>query len=384
MNKTKNYDKNFKDFQLLYLKKLYSQLQNLSSMADACGSGIISRAQIEDLKQSVHKLAGSGATFGFPEISEQAFQIEALIDKYMREESSSSQSDLDRIKTLLERFIEIAETIKLPEKTRKKTERKEEYIDPSLSSTPSSNHILVADDDEILQSFLSKALIEKGYRCTCVKNGLEVLSFLKQNLPDLIILDNNMPELNGVRTLEIIKKDEKLKSIPVIMLTRNVDDETIIKSMISGVHDYLTKPFEVDELTRTVETILRHQTTTILVADDDEIICDLLKKRFYRMGYSVLIAENGLKAWESVKLLKPDLCVLDITIPGMNGTSILRAIRQTPEIAQTPVIILSAKNQTANILEHLESGANDYITKPFDLDILSTKVSKILDHKKSV
>ena len=261
MNKSRSYDKSFNNFQELYLKKLKPQLSSLSLIADECELGTITYRRIGELKQMVHKFAGSGATFGFPDISEQASKMEALIDRYLSEKSSDKQKDLNDIRTLLRRLVKTASKLTMPTSSESKPE-----IEPdaereaeSSSSPQLSAHILVADDDKILQNFLSKALTDQGHKCTCVDNGRQALSFLKQNRPNLIILDNDMPEMNGIEALKNIKDDKNLKAIPIVMLTRNVDDKTIISTMASGIQEYLTKPFEMGNLVKTINSILNHK-----------------------------------------------------------------------------------------------------------------------------
>ena len=113
----------------------------------------------------------------------------------------------------------------------------------------------------------------------------------------------------------------------------------------------------------------------ILIADDEAEIRSLLKLYLENDGYSVVEAEDGIKALEMVTSEKPDLCVLDIMMPGMDGYQVLRKIREDNNV---PVIILSAKDADSEKILGLNLGADDYIDKPFSVNVLGFKVKALM------
>ncbi len=113
----------------------------------------------------------------------------------------------------------------------------------------------------------------------------------------------------------------------------------------------------------------------ILIVDDDSNICELLRLYFEKDGFQADIVTDGIKALEAFGSLKPDLVLLDIMLPGMDGWQICREIRKT---SQTPIIMLTAKGETFDKVLGLELGADDYITKPFETKEVIARVKAVL------
>ncbi|MCC7451319.1 MAG: HAMP domain-containing histidine kinase [Anaerolineae bacterium] len=112
----------------------------------------------------------------------------------------------------------------------------------------------------------------------------------------------------------------------------------------------------------------------LLVVDDNEFNRDMLSRRLRREGYTVDVAENGYQALEMLRDRRYDLVLLDIMMPGISGLEILTTIRETRSIAELPVILATAKDQSEDIVEGLKLGANDYITKPIDFPVLLARL----------
>ncbi len=118
----------------------------------------------------------------------------------------------------------------------------------------------------------------------------------------------------------------------------------------------------------------------ILIVDDDSNICELLRLYLEKDGFQADIVTDGIKALEAFQSLKPDLVLLDIMLPGMDGWQICREIRKT---SQTPIIMLTAKGETFDKVLGLELGADDYITKPFETKEVIARVKAVLRRSSS-
>jgi CheY-like chemotaxis protein len=116
----------------------------------------------------------------------------------------------------------------------------------------------------------------------------------------------------------------------------------------------------------------------IMVVDDEVQILTLMDVTLQRRGYSVVKARNALTALAMLDSLTPDLFILDIMMPGMDGIELCRVIRSRPQTAQTPVLIVSALNDPAMIKRGLDAGANDYLQKPAPQFDLVTKVRELV------
>ena len=121
----------------------------------------------------------------------------------------------------------------------------------------------------------------------------------------------------------------------------------------------------------------------ILIADDDEIIIDLVRFRLESEGYNVVTATDGEAALAVLAQRVPDLIMLDSMMPIISGLEVLTIIKQTPAMKDIPVIMLTARRGEADIVAALEAGASDYLTKPFMPQELVTRVSMQLRQKKN-
>jgi len=119
----------------------------------------------------------------------------------------------------------------------------------------------------------------------------------------------------------------------------------------------------------------------ILVADDEKDILELLKFKLSREGYQVTCAASGEEALSRVRLEPPDLIVLDLMLPGIDGIEVTRELKNDPDTKNIPIVMLTAKGEEADIVTDLELGADDYITKPFSPRILIARVKAVLRRK---
>ena len=119
----------------------------------------------------------------------------------------------------------------------------------------------------------------------------------------------------------------------------------------------------------------------LLIVDDEESNRDMLSRRLKRQGFSVNVAEDGPQALDCVRNQALDLVLLDIRMPGMSGMEVLKGIRERYSPTQLPVIMVTAESNSASIVEALDLGANDYITKPVDLPVALARIRTHLSQK---
>lgn len=121
---------------------------------------------------------------------------------------------------------------------------------------------------------------------------------------------------------------------------------------------------------------------TILIVDDEEDIIELIQYNLKNEGYSILTAEAGEEAIKIAKQARPDLIVLDLMLPGMDGLEVTRYLRSNDQTRDLPIVILTAKGEESDIITGLELGANDYISKPFSPKILTARIRAILRRRR--
>ena len=115
----------------------------------------------------------------------------------------------------------------------------------------------------------------------------------------------------------------------------------------------------------------------VFIAEDDAAILELVVTRLELAGFETRSARNGWRAFEAIQAMKPDAVILDIMMPGMDGFGVLRSMRATRVLAKTPVMMLTARGAFDDVTRALDSGANDYLTKPFDDQELVMRVHRL-------
>jgi len=149
--------------------------------------------------------------------------------------------------------------------------------------------ILVVDDIEDIRSLLQEALQASGYHTLEAADGREALSMIETESPDLVILDIAMPVMSGFQVLRQLRKNS---DIPIIMLSARTDTVDKVESLELGADDYITKPFEIAEMTARVEAVLRRRKTMSYVINkvefnDGQLLIDLAKRRVTLKGEEV-------------------------------------------------------------------------------------------------
>lgn len=121
---------------------------------------------------------------------------------------------------------------------------------------------------------------------------------------------------------------------------------------------------------------------TILIVDDEEDIIELIRYNLKTEGYSILTAQSGEQAIKIANQSRPNLIILDLMLPGMDGFEVTRYLRGNEETRDMPIVILTAKGEESDIITGLELGANDYISKPFSPKVLTARIRSILRRRK--
>jgi signal transduction histidine kinase/CheY-like chemotaxis protein len=224
---------------------------------------------------------------------------------------------------------------------------------PSQPSAPSTNAaldeqaetILVIDDDPSVHDLLKRSLGRAGYRVITASNGTDGLAMARIDRPDFITLDIMMPGVDGWSVLTSLKADPDLKDIPVFVLTMT-NEKSLGYAL--GAAQFLTKPVNKDALLGLLRQYKRHPDQChVLMIDDDADNRNLIRRVLEPEGTVVDEATDGQSGldWLSSHAA-PDLVILDLMMPNMDGFAFIDALRQRPEFNSLPVLVLTAKTLT--------------------------------------
>lgn len=263
--------------------------------------------------------------------------------------------------------------------------------------------ILIIDDRHSLVWYIERTLKKEDFEVLIAFDGLDGLQKAREEKPDLIILDTVMPKMDGYEVYQQLRDAPDTARIPVLFLTikKEVDEKRLAASGSQGpagslknqnqaeVLDFLAKPFTAEDMVERVRTLLQaselrsksEQATEpkarILVIDDNHSLVRLIEHTLQKEGYEVLTAFEGLEGLRKARKEKPDLIVLDLVMPGLDGFQVLDLVRQQNNI---PVIILTSDSAVNSVTLTLALGANDYVVKPVSARDLLARVQAKLAH----
>ncbi len=204
--------------------------------------------------------------------------------------------------------------------------------------------ILAIDDDPNMIELLRENLGEAGYRVVAAAGGDEGLRRAREIRPAAIVLDILMPHKDGWQVLHELKSDPLTRDIPVILLSI-VDQKDLGYRL--GAFDYLLKPFDREALVATLQRIAAPP-CRVLVADDDPMVVDLVRQLLEGEGCEVEAAADGQEALAAIARRRPDVLLLDLLMPRLDGFGVIEQLEQNPASSSLPVIVLTAKELGAD------------------------------------
>ncbi|MDM8539069.1 response regulator, partial [Desulfobacterales bacterium HSG17] len=205
--------------------------------------------------------------------------------------------------------------------------------------------VLVIDDDDSARDLMQRFLFKEGFHVETASGGRQGLEKARAIHPDLITLDVMMPEMDGWTVLGHLKSDPEISDIPVIMLTM-VDDKNM--GFALGASEYMVKPVDYNLLAALLAKYQnKSKVSPVLIVEDDSNFRDILRRMTEKLEYETICAENGQKALEQMNKIHPGLIMLDLMMPEMDGFQFIEELRKNDSWHSIPVIIITAKDITA-------------------------------------
>jgi len=236
-----------------------------------------------------------------------------------------------------------------------------EQAKEAMRSAPREQRILVVDDDPQACELIERALVRDGYVVLTTSEGGRAIELARELQPAAITLDVIMPGMDGWSTLRALKSEPETRDIPVIMISM-VDDRSMGCAL--GATDYLTKPFDQAQLSRILAPHSRGgEPGRVLVVEDDEPTREVMSRNLQKAGWSVDEAGHGAAGLERVEALRPDLILLDLMMPVMDGFEFVVELRKRDDWREIPVIVVTAKDLSAEERERLNGDVERVLGK---------------------
>ncbi|HPP95615.1 MAG TPA: response regulator [Spirochaetota bacterium] len=258
--------------------------------------------------------------------------------------------------------------------------------------------VMIVDDSKLMRKKLSDLITSAGHTVVAqCERGDEALRAYLVYKPDLVTMDINMPGLNGIEAIQQIKKADK--NARILIISSESDEMNILQGIHNGASGFMVKPFTDERVIRTIQRLLvniekkaeekknpalkdlnfdEKVKGLILIIDDSKVVLkatsDILKKD----GHNIITANNGKTGLSLAETGVPDLIILDIEMPDMDGYDVLRELKKNETTKNIPVIMHSSKTKKEDILLAMKLGIIDYIAKNTSDVIIRGKIKSAL------
>jgi DNA-binding response OmpR family regulator len=359
------------------------------SPADTQTAGV----SVEEAVKLLHRMAGLGGTLGFPRVSAKA----AAMEEQLVEQQRRSDDFADRVAALRAAYTQDVANPNVEEAP----------ATPAAPAATSSMRVLLVEDEPVQRRVLSAQLRKAGHEPIEIGTGEEVVDAVRANRPDVILLDVELPGIDGYTVCRTLKADPELAATPVAFLSAHADVESRLTGLSHGAEDFLTKPIDPRELALRLELLARrrqpsaapaHQPAPsagtaapppvdaarretpqlVLVADDDADVVRIVDAHLAAVGHRRILAYDGVEALEQARAQQPALMILDLMMPKLTGFDVLAGLRDMG--AQRPkVLVLSARGRQEDVIRAFQLGADDFLVKPFNPQELLGRIARLAE-----
>ena len=263
--------------------------------------------------------------------------------------------------------------------------RARELLAPKSSITATAT-VLVIDDSPTFRDALRGALEGAGYAVLVSSSGEEGLRIAASNRPDAVLVDGVLPGCDGATVIRKIRLDAALRGTPCMLLTSASDKDSELRSLEAGADAFVRKEDDLEVILVRLAAVLRARTTArvetaslfgpkrILAVDDSATYLHDLAALLRSEGYDVVMARSGEEAIDMLTVQSVDCILLDLLMPGLGGKETCKRIKLSPLVRDIPLILLTALEDRGSMLEGLSIGADDYISKSSEFEVLNVRV----------
>lgn len=255
-------------------------------------------------------------------------------------------------------------------------------------------NVLIVDDSLSVRMDLRSALGAAGFLVTACDTIAAAHRALRSRVYALVILDVLLPDGDGINLLGEIRADPDLHALPIILLSTEAQVASRVRGLTTGADEYIGKPYDRDYLIQRACTLGHREAAPgspgsrrrlsgkrILLVDDSELFLQALTEQLRLEGADVIPARSGEEALELLAVQSVDGVVLDLIMPGLDGIETCKRIRAMPGGQRTPVVILTGNDAPAAHRAGLAAGADDFVVKSPQLDVLGVRLRGALHRR---
>lgn len=303
-----------------------------------------------EAQRSAHMLSGSLGMFGFNRASEAARELELEFAGA----TSARTTTLSTLLAIVRRGLDWEPSIS--------------KADAARQSAEEQIGMLVVGESPALRAGIAELSVSRGIPCETVATSSEARALCARRAPAIVLLDSTVRSAETEETTALLA-DLRLRTppIPVLLLTDSPEFADRVQAVRGGSSALLPKSLDPDELLNAVEQFQarrRLAATRVLVVDDDPAVLALMRALLLPHGIEVFTLADPLRFWETLEEVTPELLILDVDMPGINGAELCRTVRNDLRWNRLMVIFVAARSDPESVELAYSAGADDYVAKP--------------------
>ncbi len=346
----------------------FDQIENLID-AIACSDTAFDEAQqfLRELHRQVHSLSGSSGSFGYDRLHKEARNLDQRLNVFLKKSEPLHPDALQQLRseiTAMRRLTDAA----IDQQARKQPAISKESSEILASTTELSEKLVyVIEDDLHVGAEIMQQLSLLGTRVNLLENATLAAQAIKQQMPDALLIDIGLPEGMFAGTQLVSEMQQRYdNAAPVLFFSARGDWDSRLAAVRAGGRAFLTKPLDYGHLLALLNQSLLgadNEPYRVLIVDDSVAVANYTAEVLRMAGMSVEILNHPEKIFDVLLAYKPELILLDLYMPEVNGNEVARVLRQHPDLMDIPIVFLSTEKNADLQYATLAQG-EDFLQKP--------------------
>jgi diguanylate cyclase (GGDEF)-like protein len=260
----------------------------------------------------------------------------------------------------------------------------------SLVPIPELDHrsdVLIVDDDADILELLAGRLEREGLSVRRATTATEARAAIIDRIPDVLVIDVNLPDGSGLDIVAELREQPHGQHVPTLMMSARAAFPDRVEAVRCGAEGFFEKPIDWNVLVARVQQAAARdaaRTSRILLVDDDSDHILFVRSILEPTGIEVHGCDDPARFEAALAQVRPDLVLLDLRLPGMNGFDLARFLRQDPRFAALPIVFLTADSTPDVHIQTMRAGADDYLTKPVNPALLTAAVTSRIERARAL
>lgn len=371
-----DWDSTLMELRAEFVREARRKLDDIGGLLAELRRDPADRGVLQAAMRRFHGFAGSGTTYGFPQVTALGKKAEEECATLLQAASAPSLLDLERWGGIVS---QLRGALAVEEPPR----------EPSASEAAEAPRcgpdILIVDDDAQLVELLSKLMRDEGLSVRGVTTRGAAIQAIAERMPDGMIVDIRLPDGSGYDVVKHVRSLPQGETPAVLILSMLTGFLDKVEAIHCGADGYFEKPVDWDALMRRLLHLLRKaspESPRVLSVEDDPLQAAFLRKVLESAGYEFRLCEDPKRFESELISFRPDLVLMDIVLPGMSGYDLVRYVRQDERHATLPVLFLTTEGQVDAQIRTARAGGDDHLMKPISPSLLLTAVAARIERSR--